>query len=201
MAHPDKSPRMRQRLAAEAARIMSEDGVSDFHTAKRKAAERIGIANEQNMPRNIEIELALKEYQAIFRPQQQATELKTLRKTAIDIMQLLRDFSPRLVGPVLRGTAVQHSAINVHLFTDDSQKLNWLLIEHHIPFNQSEREYRFNDGDVRRQPLYVIEDDETEVELTVFPEKGIRQAPKSPLDGKPIQRASIADVQKLLQQE
>jgi len=200
--HSDNSnPRIRQRLAVEAARIMSEESISDFHAAKCKAAKRLGITGEQNMPRNIEIELALKEYQAIFRAEQQTTELGSLRKTAVDIMSLLRDFLPRLVGPVLRGTADHYSAINIHLFTDSSQTLDWLLIEHHIPFTIDEREYHFNDGELKRYPLYLIEDEEAKVELTVFPEKGVRQAPKSPLDGKPIQRASIAEVQELLQQE
>jgi len=196
----NNNPRMRQRLAVEAARIMSEESITDFHAAKCKAAKRLGITDEQNMPRNIEIELALKEYQTIFRPEQQAVELRSLRKTAIDIMNLLRDLSPRLVGPVLRGTADHYSAINIHLFTDNSQTLDWLLIEHHIPFTINEREYHFNGHELKRYPLYLVEDDEAKVELTVFPEKGIRQAPKSPLDGKPIQRASIAEVQKLLQQ-
>jgi len=193
--------RIRQRLAAEAARIMSAESISDFQVAKQKAAHRLGIAGEQGMPRNIEIEQALKEYQAIFRPQQQAHELKALRKTAIDIMGLLHDFSPRLVGPVLRGSADQYSAINIHLFTDNCLALEWWLIERHIPFNVEEHEYRFNDGEVKRYPLYLIEDEEAKVKLALFPEKGIRQAPKSPLDGKPIQRASIAEVQQLLQQE
>jgi len=195
----NNNPRMRQRLAVEAARIMSKESITDFHAAKCKAAKRLGITGEQNMPRNIEIELALKEYQTIFRPEQQAMELRSLRKTAIDIMNLLHDFSPRLVGPVLRGTADHYSAINIHLFTDSSQTLDWLLIEHHIPFTIDEREYRFNESELKRYPLYLIEDEEAKIELTVFPEKGIRQAPKSPLDGKPIQRASIAEVQKLLQ--
>lgn len=201
MPQSDKIQRVRQRLAVEAARIMSEEGISDFQAAKRKAANRLGITGEQSMPRNIKIEQALKEYQAIFRPQQQANELTALRKTAIDIMNLLHDFSPRLVGPVLRGSANHHSAINIHLFTDNSQMFEWLLIERHIPFNVEEHEYRFNDGEIKRYPLYLIEDEEANVELAVFPEKGIRQAPKSPLDGKPIQRASISEVQQLLQQE
>ncbi len=180
---------------------MSEEGLSDFLLAKRKAAQRIGVSNEQQMPRNIEIERALKEYQAIFRPQQQTAELNALRKSAVDIMSLLHSFSPRLVGPVLRGSADRYSPIQLHLFTDESQTLDWLLIDRHIPFNLSEREYRFNNGDVKRYPLYLIEDEQANVELTIFPEKGIRQPPKSPLDGRPIQRASLSDVQKLLLQK
>jgi len=200
VTHAKKSHRLRQQLAVEAARIMTEEGVLDFHTAKRKAADRVGVINDQVMPRNIEIELALKEYQAIFRAEQQPAQLSALRKTAITVMQLLSDFSPRLVGSVLRGSADQYTTIDIHLFSDNSLSLDWLLIEHHIPFNMSEREYRFKGDVIERYPLYLIEGEgDADVALTVFPERGVRQPPKSPLDGKSIQRASISEVQALLQ--
>jgi hypothetical protein len=35
-------------VSAEAARIMYEEGVRDFQTAKRKAASRLSIANGKN---------------------------------------------------------------------------------------------------------------------------------------------------------
>lgn len=192
---------MRQQLAIQAARIMTEEGVSDFHAAKRKAAERLGVTNDRHMPKNAEIELALQEYQAIFRQDQQPVYLKRLRETALEMMRLLKAFSPRLVGPVLRGTADRHSVIYIHLFSDCAEELGWSLMEHHIPFNTGERQYRFGtESDIRTQPLYSMLFHETEIEITIFPENGIRHSPKSPLDGKPIQRASIADVEKLLEQ-
>lgn len=200
MRHTKNDQRIRQQLAVDAARIMSQEGISDFHIAKLKAAERAGIQQPQYMPSNIEVELALKQYQAIFRSVEQATRLNTLRTTAITIMRLLKNFSPRLVGPVLRGTADTHSVISIHLFSDNGQALDWLLLEHHIPFTISECEYRFNNNELRRQPRYLVKDDDIDVELTLFPEVGIRQAPKSPLDNRPIQRASIAEVEKLLRQ-
>lgn len=179
---------------------MAEEGVSDFHTAKRKAADRLGITNDSSMPRNSEVEHALQEYQAIFRQDRQPARLAELRSTALRVMRFLQPFSPRLVGPVLRGTADLHSTVNVHLFTDSAEEIGWQLMEHHIPFSIREREYRYSGENVaRRYQVYCAQDDGVEIELTIFPEKGIRQAPKSPLDGKPIERASINEVEKLLQ--
>ena len=63
------SPRaehLRRAVAQEAARVMSEHGVRDFLFAKRKAAERFGIVDGSLLPRNIEIEEALQEYQRLF---------------------------------------------------------------------------------------------------------------------------------------
>ena len=52
----------RHRLAHEAARLMAEGGIRDFHQAKLKAAARLGIHDDASLPRNREIEDALREY-------------------------------------------------------------------------------------------------------------------------------------------
>ena len=40
------------------------------------------------------------------------------RSIALSAMEILSPFSPRLVGPVLHGTAAANSAINLHVFSD-----------------------------------------------------------------------------------
>jgi hypothetical protein len=40
--------------------------------------------------------------------------------------------------------------------------------------------------------------DDQAIEATVFPTDGIRQAPVSPVDGKPMRRADVADLEALL---
>src|SRR5690606_6689468 len=56
----------RHRLAHEAARLMAEGGMRDYHQAKLKAAQRLGILDDASLPRNREIEAALREYQRLF---------------------------------------------------------------------------------------------------------------------------------------
>src|SRR3954469_14225593 len=63
---PPRAENLRRALAQEAARIMSEHGIRDFLTAKRKAAERFGVVDGSVLPRNTEIEDALAEYQRLF---------------------------------------------------------------------------------------------------------------------------------------
>ncbi|MBS0438883.1 MAG: hypothetical protein JSS33_05700, partial [Proteobacteria bacterium] len=41
---------MRRRVAVEAARLISEHGLRDYHAAKRKAAERLNIRDESSLP-------------------------------------------------------------------------------------------------------------------------------------------------------
>jgi len=47
-------------------------------------------------------------------------------------------------------------------------------------------------------PLIVFDLDDTTVELSIFDPIILRQAPPSPIDGKPQQRATLTDVECLL---
>ena len=47
--------RARQVLAQEAARIIVEQGIEDYHVAKIKAAARLGMSERGSLPGNTEI--------------------------------------------------------------------------------------------------------------------------------------------------
>ena len=53
-----RDQQMRVRIAQEAARLMTEEGIHDFYAAKRKAAQHLGAPDTRNMPRNLEVEAA-----------------------------------------------------------------------------------------------------------------------------------------------
>jgi hypothetical protein len=110
---------VRVRIAQEAARLMSEHGIRDHGQAKRKAAERLGIRDEAAMPRNAEIDEALREFQRLFRGDVQPRVLHERREAAREAMRFFARFEPRLVGAVLDGTADEHSAVTLHLHSDD----------------------------------------------------------------------------------
>ena len=73
----------RQRLAHEAARLMVEGGIRDYHQAKLKAASRLGIHDDASLPRNREIEDALREYQRLFVGEAHVTGLRRRREAAL----------------------------------------------------------------------------------------------------------------------
>src|SRR5215472_14772431 len=115
--HPTRGDNLRRALAQEAARIMAEHGIRDFLVAKRKAAERFGVTDGAAvLPKNTEIEAALAEYQRLFGGESHVATLHAQRRAALRAMRYLREFEPRLVGPVLSGTATEHSEIQLHLF-------------------------------------------------------------------------------------
>src|SRR5512145_1267532 len=121
---------LRQAVADEAARIMTEQGVDDFLLAKRKAAERLGVTDASILPRNTEIEAAMIAHHRLFSNDRHDADLVRLRRAALDAMRLMADFQPRLVGPVLIGTASPHSEINLHLFSETPEAVSLTLEEH-----------------------------------------------------------------------
>lgn len=198
---PTKDKHMRQRLAQEAARLMAEEGVQDFYAAKRKAAERLGAPHTQNMPRNKEIEEALQDYQRLFLGSEGEERLRRLREAAIQAMHFFASFEPRLAGSVLAGTAGAHSDVNLHLFADTPEEVSLFLMGAGVPFEAGMRRMRLNretSGDI---PSVRFLAGEQPIEALIFPANGIRQAPLSPVDGRPMERASLARVEELLTQE
>lgn len=194
---PVRNEQNRIRVAQEAARLMTEHGIQDFATAKRKAAERLGLP-ARHLPTNLEIEQALIAHQRLFRTTSQPAHLRRLRDTARQAMRLMTDFQPRLVGPVLTGTADAHSAVNLHLFAETPEQIDVFLMDHHIPHSWDERVVRLNADQQERYPLCRLVADEVTVEMTVFPPNGLRQPPLSPVDGRPMRRAALEAVEQLL---
>src|SRR5690606_23559400 len=110
--HPENRTRARRlRPAHEAARPMAAGGSGDFRQAKLKAASRLGIRDDASLPRNREIEDALREYQRLFLGDDQADALRMRREAALGALEFFAPFEPRLVGPVLEGTADANSPV------------------------------------------------------------------------------------------
>ena len=68
-----KTSNMRRRVALEAARLISEHGIRDYQLAKRKAAESLHALDESSLPKNSEIEQALREHSSLFHGDEQPT--------------------------------------------------------------------------------------------------------------------------------
>ena len=189
---------LRRALAQEAARLMFEHGVDDYGAAKRKAAERLGAAEHAVLPRNSEIDAALAEYQRLFAADTHAATLAGQRRAALAAMQLLAEFEPRLVGPVLSGTATPHQEITLHLFSDSAEAVTLRLLDGCIRYRVAEHRMKMNAERVLACPALQFSVAEFVVAATVFPRDGIRQAPLSPTDGRPMRRAAAGEVQGLL---
>jgi hypothetical protein len=185
-------------VAAEAARIIATEGQYDFHTAKRKAAERIGTNERLALPSNLEVQDALVSYQNLYGGHQHSNNLEKLRLAAVAAMRLLDDYSPRLVGPVLDGTAGEHCRVSLHVFCDAAETLLLDFLERGLPFRQEQKRLRNNDKNYLTVPVFLIEVGGRSIELLLLPSLGLRQPLPSPIDGRPQQRASLAELERML---
>ncbi|MFS8064127.1 MAG: hypothetical protein ACMG5Z_06015 [Luteimonas sp.] len=188
----------RRRLAHEAARLMAESGIRDFHQAKLKAAERLGIADDASLPRNREIEDALREYQRLFRGDAHAQGLRQRREAALRALAFFADFDARLVGPVLEGTADVYSPVALHLYTDDAEAVPRFLGDNLIPAELRTRRLRLDRERQEDVPVWLFSAEDLTFDLAVLPSDALRQAPLSGVDEKPMRRASAAQLQELL---
>lgn len=196
-----KTRERRARLAHEAARLIAESGIRDFHQAKRKAAQRLGIHDDASLPRNSEIEDALREYQRLFQSDSHGGELRRRRDAALHALEFFAPFDARLVGPVLDGTADGNSPVHVHLYTDDAEAVARFLDDHRIPAETRSRRLRLDRERTLDCPVWLFSAEELSFDLTVLPHAALRQAPLSSIDEKPMRRATAAQLRALLVEE
>jgi len=196
--HSPATNELRQHIATDAARIMAEEGVRDFQTAKRKAAARLGLPDTKHLPGNDEVDSALQEYLRLFHGRRLTQSVRRLREIASEAMRFLTQYDPRLVGPALSGTVTSASEIEIHLIADTPEEIGFWLQEHHIPYEQTNRRLRFGGDRQETFPAYRFTADNVPIELCVFDRREARESPLSPVDGKPMKRANLREVENLL---
>ena len=173
--------------------------MADLRSAKAKAVERLGLpAGGTPLPSNEEVDRALAERNRIFHAAEHPALLSELRSVAVTIMRTLEIYHARLVGPVLSGTATDFSAIDLHLFSDAHEAVGVTLDAMGFEHRHLQLRHRFRPGVPEPFPGYRFRTEDFYCSATVFPEKHRRRAPLSPVDGKPMLRAGIREVEALL---
>jgi len=191
-----KQSNTRYLLVREAARLMYEDGVTQYLDAKRKAAKRVLGRATKNLPSNGEISDALYNLAKFHQGDELSSVLFEMRLLAMDVMEQLDEFNPRLIGSVSTGRIRQGSDIDLHIFTDSLEKiqlaieqLGWNYEIEQIVMQKDGRPTEFN---------HIYLDLEFPVELSIYPENEIRVQGRSSTDGKPIERMSASKVRELI---
>lgn len=192
-----KQHHMRTRIAAIAARIMAEDGIEDFATAKRKAARQLGAGDTQSLPNNDEIEVELRLYQSLYQGEEQRERLRLLRSQALAAMELLADFKPYLTGPVLKGTAGRYADIDLQVFADSGKELEIFLLNRTIPYETSESRY-YTGNQERAVSVLSLDWRGTPVRVAVYSPGDERRSVKTSPLGRPLERAGLDAVRILV---
>lgn len=137
-SHAPNNGLLRREIAALAARMMAEDGISDFGFAKRKAARQLGASVSDALPNNAEIETELRAWQALYQDEEQPERLFEMRSAAVEVMRLLAEFRPYLTGGALDGTAGRYSELEIDLFPESAKEVEIFFLNQNFHYEHRE---------------------------------------------------------------
>src|SRR5712692_9832065 len=193
--------KLRRQIALEAARLMYERVETEYYTAKRKAAKQLcrkGVKPE-DLPSNAEIREQIQHFARIHEGDRRTENLRAMRLEALRLMRVLRAFRPRLIGSVMTGHVRKGSDIDIHVFTDSAGLITDLLEAEGYQFDMERKQIvKFAEA---RVFTHIHIHDRFNFELTVYAEDKAHYVFKSSITGKPIERASIRELEELLQRE
>jgi len=188
---PRPSSGVRASIASAAARLMAEDGITDYHLAKRKAARQLGLTEHVGFPDNAEVEAELRAYRSLYQGDDHVEMLAAMRHTALELLELLADFRPYLTGSVLDGTAGEHSHIDILLFADSAKEVEIFLLNRGIEFEHVEARNE------RVEAVLQMETDTADADLVILSPQQERVSFKY-RDGRPRERIRADALRALL---
>jgi predicted HD phosphohydrolase len=193
--------KLRRQIAWEAARLMYSRQESEYYTAKMKAARRIcqGWVKPADLPSNVEIRDQIEMLARLFEGAARTDNLLAMRLAALAMMRRLAPFRPRLIGSVLTGHIRQGSDIDLHVFSDTAEAVTHLLDQDGIVYTLERKQVRKHGEERIFTHLHLV--DTFAFELTIYPVDQANYVFKSSITGKPIERASIAELEEFLVQE
>jgi hypothetical protein len=198
---------LRQSIANEAARLMYEESVDQYFNAKRLAAKRLfgrgGAKNmryrPQDLPSNGEIQAALRELTQITEGELSQQRLFAMRVIALETMNALELFKPRLIGSVSTGHVRRGSDIDLHVFTDSIEEIK--LYVHYLGWRFETRQVTIHVAGEYKDYTHIYYERIFPIELSVYPVADIRVTHRSSTDGKPIVRLKPSALQQLITEQ
>ncbi|MGD8451347.1 MAG: HD domain-containing protein [Phycisphaerae bacterium] len=197
-----KPSQMRRRIAVEAARLMYERLESEYFTAKRKAAARLGVNprhQPQELPSNREIRDELQVFARVHEGEARTTNLQEMRVAALHMMRKLERFHPRLIGSVMTGHIREGSDIDLHVFSASvANVVHTLEQQGHTCEVERKRVLKHNE---ERIFTHVHLHDRFTFELTVYGLDQLSYVFKSSITGQAIERASLDELEAMIARE
>jgi hypothetical protein len=198
---------LRAAIAQLAAQIMYGEDVKQYFTAKRLAAKRLlGRLNAkairyrpQDLPSNGEIKQALLELVTEIEGDGRTRRLFAMRIVALEAMEALEPFAPRLIGSVATGHVREGSDVDLHVFAWDAadveahvRRLGWAYETQRVSIRKHGKIMEFT---------HVHVADVFPIELTVYAPNELAHRPRSSTDGKPIVRVRAERLRALCARE
>jgi predicted nucleotidyltransferase len=184
-----------RRLALEAARLMVERVETEYLHAKERAILILGLPYNTPYPTNKQI----KEYIARLTRDQMgkeamAAQVRQMRELAEEIMTVLEDFDPHLIGSTLSGQIRDASDIDLHVYCDHYSQVQQRLLT--FGYSDVEEEFVENQKGTFVHLRWLEQGFPIEITIHDWSQRG--EVFISSITGKPMKRADLQKVRNLL---
>lgn len=187
---------IRHQVAVRAAELMYFEGVKEYLRAKRKAARQLEVTI---FPNNSEIREEVDRLAAQHEGPARADRLRELREAALEMMEVLEDWSPRLVGSVLTGHIKSTSDIDLHVFCEDHEVIGDALLEADFDVEYEVVKTK-KGGEFMDFPHYYVTLPAAKVEISVYPPGDLKRPQKSSITHKTMERATSSKLRRLIEE-
>jgi len=126
---------LRRKVAREAALLLYTEQEKEYKQAKRRATQILGI---KVFPSNLEVAEEMDRIAEENEGSLRRERLIQMRKDALQLMGTLKEFYPKLIGSVWRGTAHRNSDIDIDTFSSTPENVLTKLKENHFQVEGTE---------------------------------------------------------------
>jgi predicted nucleotidyltransferase len=196
LSYHRNSALLKQRVAREAATLLYTLQEKEYKQAKQKAAQTLGA---RILPSNRdianELDLLADELEGSARQER----LVQMRREALGIMRLLRDFQPVLIGSVWRGTANRHSDIDIVTFSGHPTEVKTKLEQKSFAITKTEWQSAPKTGKGDRSfHIYINLQSGNEVEVVVRRPERVNRKVKDEIYGDILTGLNFQELENLL---
>lgn len=189
----------RRRVAREAALLLYKGLIKEYKQAKEMAAETLGT---RTLPSNLEVAFELDRMVDEIEGLTRKELIVKLRRLALQVMLQLREFHPKVVGSVWRGTACKGSDIDILAFTTDPKAVIDTLLKNGFKVVKTEWHKKVEDNRVKNYfHIYLNLLADHEVEVIVRNPEDLHIREKCDIYGDVITGLTLSQLEEVLEQD
>ena len=184
-----------RRVAEEAAALMAAGAENEYIHAQTRALQRLGLSGHGRLPSNRKIKDCIARLtQEELGVEEVNRRLRAMRQIALDLLTVLEVFDPFLIGSTLTGEIRRSSDIDLHAYSDDYTEIK----EHLSIFGYEDVDEELVEN--RKGSFVHLRwfEGGFPIEITIYPWSWRGITLYSSVTSKPMKRADMDAVRKLL---
>jgi len=193
------STRLRKKVAKEAAFLLYTSQEKEYKQAKKRAAQTLGV---HVLPSNIEVAGELDKIAEENEGLSRQERLFQMRREALDIMKTLKDFYPKLVGSVWRGTIHKNSDIDITTFSHNPEDVCTRLQRDNFRIAKTEWRSVTKQGEKETSfHIHILLPSDNEVEVVVRNSEKMGRHEKCEIYGDTVTGLGYSQLKRILKEK